>query len=487
MKRKLLILSALCLCLTAGCGKKEKTEVSTEAVTEETTEEEIDLSAYTSINAVNGFTFVVRNSDLTDNYTFNPSILNTHQSPFFYYLGGWSDANDNIQYYEPVDLPPIDNPLLFATGNVYVYYGDNFSYDINTDGVFTVSISIVKSADDFIKVLNSIGIDNASNILYANDDSFSYQRDGNTFICKANITYKSRLGKDFKGTAVMYETDAGQSYLVAGGEDFTKEDMKTISDKFVLCDNVSNILTYYPDTSSITYDLGGRAITGDFPSFFKIDTSIGGWYWSDRCGFPDLFCANEYLRTAVLGTVYYMPIENIDTDTFLATYSPYLYNPYVADTKSELRDADGHTWERYNFNNSSEVSGLSHTVLYVYVEGNYVYLFGLYFDNSLKIDYSPYMDNAISTVHITQGLSEPYSKSSDFFYLNLGMEIPTEEVATSTDALPEVEEGQEQENIEGEPVSDNSQTPTINDQDPTSNMSDAELQQYILEQEGYGQ
>ena len=484
MKKKLIFAISLCLSLTViGCGNKKNVVNPTETV-ENTAETVIDdTSSYSTINAVNGFTFVVRNEDLSDNYVLNPSILNSHQSPFFYYLGSWGDDN-GTQYYETVDIQPTDSPILIVTGDTYIYYSDKFSYDINTNKELSYSLCLVNSAEDFVKILNSIGVDNANNINYVEDDSFSINRTENTYVCKANITYKSRYGKDFSGIAVMYESDKGQSYMIAGGDNFTDENKKIISDKFVVCDNPSNALSYYPDINNSIYDLGGKSISIDFPSFFKVDTSVGGWYWSERCGFPDLFCANEYLRTCVLGTVYYLPVENTDTDSFIYAYSPYLYNPYSADNKSEVRDADGRIWTRYSYGNTSEVSNLNHTVLYAYVEGNYAYLFGVYYDNDTGIDYASYMDNAMCTLHISEGVSEPYTQSSDFFYNNFGVPAPAEEAvqATSTDAVPEP-----QSDITEPTGEENPQAPLIDSQDPTANMTDEELRQYILEIENNAQ
>lgn len=409
--------------LLSGCGKK-KEEPSTETGPSYGQD-------YKELSAVSGVTFYVRAEDLSGDISYNPSLLNDTDCPLYYWTEEWFEPDGTVKTYES---KPIDRSVTVVQNmeDRYSLTGSGFVYDVGYNGAFGCSLSVVENAEDFAAVFSGIPIAAITDVRSAEDGRFVKTEENGIIRAEARITFSQWGETSMSGVLVMTETDLGQSYYVCGGVDFTDEELDALSSGFSLSpDTRTDMLVHYPD-AAVSYDLGGKRIDGTFSSLFGIRTDIPSYYIY-RYGFPELFSANPYARLSTLFGVYCVPQGG--ADMFLGAYSS-IYRLEMAEQKDSITDADGRTWNKYYYP-YSEVPTLSQTLLYVCSEGNYIYLFALYFEPDGSLPTEELMDRAVSSVHITQGTSLPYDGPSDYFYSAYGVPAPQAVPATPTDAAPE--------------------------------------------------
>lgn len=451
----LFVLAIILVFSLTGCKKEEDKEKKNDTTEEEIiisteSQERVDMRNYTKVKSLSDVSFYIRNEDIREDIVFNPSILNETTSPFYYWLGGYTDQNTgDVVPYQPVVCNTEGKNVCFHTEREYRYFSEDFDYLAYSNQVLTMSLKNVTSADDFCQSLNYIDFfrdyQKFENITCENPEGFTRETgENNYYKCSMPIKYTNMYGHTYEGVVVMLESNKGQCLLICGGKDFDEDDRTNIVNGFCLDDNITNITNNYYN-SELTIDIGGKAMTGYYSDIFAIDPSNPIWYISSRLGYSELFSANNYANVGTLNTIYYAPRETTSLE-FLTCYSRITYAEHNILNITTLTDADGRTWERYDYQ-TCEIPNLDLSSMYVCVEGRYVYLIGLYYSDDTRIDYVSMMDKTIESIHITDGMSIPYVDSTELFYLCYGMEKPQEEIASPTDAQPTVDGGMGEEEV----------------------------------------
>lgn len=430
---KLLILS-LFLILLSGCGKKseESNKVSAEQ----------PVNEYYNVQAVNDAVFSIRSCDTRDGIVYNPSILSTSTSPLYYWTGNWTNEAGELVKYETraVDYTV---PTLISSENSYFYSDKTFLYSVKINEELVASLSLVHDGSEFETLLTGLSVPNVYNIL-VDKNSFEGKRDdaNHTYAYKANVTFQNQNSNTFHGVLVIFETDLGQSYYLAGGNDFTDADCKALSEAFKLTENHTDILTRY-DSRNITFDLGGYLVSGTFSNIFDIEPEMDSWY-DQKIGFKELYSTNPYVSVSTLFGVYYIPAEagQVTAQQFLSAYCPFVYDTSTLDSVSDIMDAEGRTWARISYN-SCEITEFDRTVSYVFISGQTVFMFNLFYHSDSTIDFVSLADEAMRTITIKQGMSPAYTETSEFFKTNFDVPATPPVVETpasaTTEAAPSTE------------------------------------------------
>lgn len=430
-----------------SCGKKDKdstSEENEEPISVSTESDElVDKTTYSKVESLSNATFFIRGVDTRDNVIFNPSILDENICPYYYWCGAYPNMETGEKMnYNTVPVDTANETVCFHTEEEYRYFSKDFDYYALSNVPLTKSLIYVNNSSGFMDAIKYVGLKEDyqifENILCV--DSSRFKKDTsieNVIKCSMPISYTNIYGSSCNGVIIIVETTKGQSMLICGGKDFTDVDIENMINGFSVNDNISNILDNYT-ISELSIDLGGKYITGNFNDIFAINPANPNNYTSNRYGFSELFSANTYAEVASLIGVYYAPKETNSLE-FMSYFTSVFYTDQSMLNSSQITDSEGRVWDKYNYC-LSEIPHTDFATMYVYCEGNYVYLIGVYYQKDTRINYEGLMDETIKSIKITNGQSIPYVDSTDYMYACYGMERPAPEpepvISTPTDATP---------------------------------------------------
>lgn len=441
MSKKILYIMFIVLILLSGCSKKDSnSEPAPESNISETVHSEFE-----PITCVSGISFAVREADIQCDYVYNPSGLNQYQSPLGYLCSQTDNDGNPIEYqYAGINFSDYDAPILIKSPDYFGFFDPRFEYVAGECSELTYSLSYAVDKDSFSELINMIDLNAAKNFEII-EESFNKTEYGNTILCSGNITFTSVTGKQFSGIIVMAESKNGQYFYIAAGENgyFSKDELSGLADSFSLSlENSTNMeedwFSDY-DTESVSFDFGGRNLTGDFSKAFNFMTG-NSYLYTQKYGFDCLYAVNEYLTFATMYGCFYMPKKNITPDEFLKCYSFSYYDPVYSTESHTFTDSDGRTWTEYAYDDSDIFMDYSNC--YVCVDGRYVYLFILNYNEREDSDaLVSLLESGISSLTLTDSGTAAYKVSTNSFKINYNNLInpdPPEQVedtASGSDAV----------------------------------------------------
>lgn len=296
-KNKIILSLSLCLLLLAGCGEKN-TEKGKEG-------EKSTSKAVSIINTFEGIKLPIFEEDLTDDVTYNPTLLSTSEDPAFFSqvnednsTGVVTDYGYNqLEYKTPFLFSPntntesdiaytykekselsYENGVLCNTGKQFILYkNEDYLYEATTPQTLygteqATGIAQLDKIEEFAEVVDNVEFVTVSNITITSD--IKAKTNNNIFIKYAEIKANtSDNNTQMSGIIAGIEYDDTQYYYICADKDKNR-------DYSILLDNIEKNTDFdiyslfsennsYSEPKEVTFDASGTAATITVPSYFR--------------------------------------------------------------------------------------------------------------------------------------------------------------------------------------------------------------------------